>query len=290
MILIAGGTGRLGTILVDLMSGDDEVRVLSRHAGNATERRAGVQLVPGDVRDRQSLGRAVDGAQTVVSAITGFGMARDVSPASVDRDGNANLIQAAKSAGVQHFVLVSVRQAAADHPIELFRMKYEAEQELRRCGLGGTVVRPSAYMETWVELLGVPLQRKHRTRVFGRGENPINFVSVRDVARVVHDAAGDPPSRVRAVDVGGPENVTMNGIVERFSAMTGASGKVAHVPLPMMRVMSRAMKPVSPALARVVATAVVMDTADMSFDPASSIGPSQVTGETTLRDVMEHLS
>jgi uncharacterized protein YbjT (DUF2867 family) len=291
VILVAGGTGRLGTILVSLLSGgDDEVRVLSRHPGEANASRAGVQLIAGDVTDRQTLGPAVDGVRMVISAITGFGMARDVSPATVDRDGNANLIQAAKSAGVQHFILVSVRQAAADHPIELFRMKYEAEQELRRSGLDGTVIRPSAYMETWVELLGVPLLRQHHTRVFGRGGNPINFVSVRDVARVVHDAASDRSMRGRAVDIGGPENVTMNGIVERFSAITGAAGKVAHVPLPMMRVMSRAMRPVNPALARVVATAVVMDTWDMSFDPSASLDGSQVTGGTTLREVMEGFS
>jgi NADH dehydrogenase len=290
-MLVAGGTGRLGTILVDLLSGrDEEVRILSRHPRDAEERRPGVQVVVGDVRDRQSLGPAVDGVPTVISAITGFGMARDVSPATVDRDGNANLIQAAKSAGVQHFILLSVRQAAADHPIELFRMKYEAEQELRGSGLDGTVIRPSAYMETWVELLGVPLQRQRQTRVFGRGENPINFVSVRDVAGVVHDAASDRSMRGRAVDIGGPENVTMNGIVERFTAITGAEGKVSHVPLPMMRVMSRAMKPFNPALARVVATAVVMDTQDMSFDPSASLDGSQVTGGTTLREVIEGFS
>jgi uncharacterized protein YbjT (DUF2867 family) len=53
----------------------------------------------------------------------------------VDLQGNSALIQAARHAGVERFILVSVHGATPDHPIELFRMKYAAEQALQASGL-----------------------------------------------------------------------------------------------------------------------------------------------------------
>jgi hypothetical protein len=49
--------------------------------------------------------------------------------------------------------------------------------------------------------------------------------------------------------------------------VTRRAGSVSHVPLPMMRVMAFVMRPVNPALARVIQAGVVMDTQDMTFDP-----------------------
>lgn len=272
MILIAGGSGTLGTRLLALLADrGSDVRVLSRNPAK-TRPLVGdrVQIAPGDVRDIDSVDQAVAGAGTVVSAITGFGTARDVTPRTVDWEGNANLIRAAKAAGVEHFVLLSVCQAAPDHPIELFRMKHRAEEELRASGLAWTIIRPTAYMETWLGILGAPLIDSGSTRIFGRGENPINFVSAHDVAHVVDLAVADPTMRGATIEVGGPENLTMKQVVETFQALTGTRGKVSHVPLPMMRVMSAMMKPLNPAMAALTQAAVVMDTRDMTFDASET--------------------
>jgi hypothetical protein len=60
----------------------------------------------------------VAGVRVVVSAIHGFAGPGRVTPASVDRDGNANLVAAAKAAGAD-VVLMSVVGAAPDHAMEL---------------------------------------------------------------------------------------------------------------------------------------------------------------------------
>lgn len=80
-----------------------------------------METVAGDVRDRPIVDRAVQGVDTVVSMIQGFGGDDALGPRLVDRDGNLVLIDAAAAAGVRHFILLSVDQAAADHPVELFR-------------------------------------------------------------------------------------------------------------------------------------------------------------------------
>jgi uncharacterized protein YbjT (DUF2867 family) len=272
VILVAGGSGTLGTRLIPLLTerGAD-VRILARNAGGAAQRAgAHVQVVGGDVRNTRAVEQAVAGARTVISAITGFGMDRDVSARTVDWEGNANLIRAAKAAGVEHFILLSVCQAAPTHPIELFRMKHRAEEELRASGLAWTIVRPTAYMETWLPVLGDPLLKTGTTRIFGAGRNPINFVSADDVAGLVAVAVADEAMRGAAIDVGGPENLSMAELVETIRTVTGARGKVSHVPVPMMRVISAVMKPFNPAMAAIIQAAVVMDTRDMTFDPSET--------------------
>jgi NADH dehydrogenase len=183
MILVAGGTGRLGTIVVRrLVTRGLEVRVLTRDPKRAAHLAADrVQVVVGDVRDRESLARTAAGTSVVVSAVHGFVGPRGVSPTTIDRDGNANLIDATKAAGAD-FVLMSTAGAAPESAMELFRMKYAAEQYAAASGVPTTVVRATAFVELWIELLGQTGARSGRPLVFGRGDNRVNFVSVIDVA------------------------------------------------------------------------------------------------------------
>jgi uncharacterized protein YbjT (DUF2867 family) len=273
MILLAGGTGTLGTEVVRLLTARGlEVRILTRDPERAEhERGALVEIVSGDVQDARAVEQATEEAQTVISAIQGFGGAAPAGPQAVDRQGNTNLIRAAKEGETDHFILVSIQGAAPDHPMELFRMKYQAEQELKASGLTWTIIRPTAYMETWGTLIGEPLLKTGRTRIFGRGNNPINFVSAHDVARFVELAVLDPAMRGEVVEVGGPENFSMKQVAQTFEAVTGKEGKMSHVPLPMMRLMSVIMRPVNPMLARQIQAGVVMDTYDFSFDPSETI-------------------
>jgi uncharacterized protein YbjT (DUF2867 family) len=270
MILIAGGTGTLGSQVVGLLRARGlEVRVLTRDPSRVRHLRGDlVEVVPGDVLDPQAVERAMSGARTVVSAIQGFSGSGDYNPRTVDQQGNSNLIQAARAGGAEHFILVSIHGAAPDHPMELLRMKYLAEQELRSSGLAWTIVRPTAYMETWATLIGKPLLETGRTRIFGRGNNPINFVSAHDVARFVELAVVDPTMRGELIEVGGPENLSMNQFAKTFEAVTGKPGKESHVPLPTMRLMAVLMRPVNATLARQIQAGIVMDTHDMSFDPS----------------------
>src|SRR6266700_2726090 len=115
MILVAGGTGNLGRCLVQLLLADGlRVRVLSRDPARAARLGDGVDVVAGDVRDPGSLLAAMDGVTTVLSAVHGFAGPGGVTPESVDRLGNFNLIAAATAAGVRRFVLVSITGASAN--------------------------------------------------------------------------------------------------------------------------------------------------------------------------------
>jgi uncharacterized protein YbjT (DUF2867 family) len=288
MILIAGGTGNLGQRVVELLCAQGEsVRVLTRDTAKAKRLwHDAVEIVAGDVLDLSAVTQAVTGVQTVISAIHGFSGTGVYNPHTVDQQGNHHLIQAAGAAGVEHFILVSIQGATPDHPMELFRMKYVAEQEVRTSTLSWTIIRPTAFMETWAKLVGEPLIMNGATRIFGRGQNPINFVSVYDVARFVVLAVVESTMRGTVIEVGGPENLNMQQFVRTFETVTGKSGKKHLVPLLMMRLMATLMRPLNPMLARQIEAGVIMDTRDMSFDSSDTFCRYHAIAPTYLADVV----
>ena len=287
--LLVGGTGHLGPGLVRLLTMNGRgLRVLTRDPVRAREvLGTSVELVPGDVRDPASLAGPLQGATTVISAFSGFGDLKGRGPRAIDRDGNIALIRAARSAGVDHFVLLSVTQAAPDHPMELMRSKYAAEQELMASGLAWTIIRPALYMETWLHTAADPLVQTGRIRVFGRGDQPMNLISVNDVARFVDLALTDPALRGATLEIGGPDNVSMNQLLATVERVTGRSGRVDHAPLPMLRLMSFVLRPFRPALAGLIGAAVVMDTRGMSFDASATSRRFPTIVPTPLESVVQ---
>jgi uncharacterized protein YbjT (DUF2867 family) len=286
VILVAGATGHLGTALVELLnSRDAHVRVLSRdpeRAGALFGNR--FDMMQGDVRDASSLTLALTGVDTVISAVTGFGPGGGGTEA-VDRRGNENLIAAAEAAGAKRFVLVSIHGARADHPLGLYRAKFFAEERLRESRLAWTIVRPTVFMELWAGIVGDSLVKSGKATVFGRGDNPINFVSVRDVARVIELAATADQSYGTTIDAGGPENLTLNEMVKVLAANSDRKAAARHIPLPALRVISVLLRPFRPDLAGLIQAAVLMDTADMSFDPAPAVEYAEVPA-TRLAEIL----
>ncbi|HWD51167.1 MAG TPA: SDR family oxidoreductase [Acidimicrobiales bacterium] len=269
MILVAGGTGRLGTLVVNrLVSRGISVRVLTRDPARAAHLVGDhVEVVTGDVRDRAGLGPATAGADIVVSAVHGFTGVQGNSPATVDRDGNANLIDATQAAGAE-LVLLSTVGAAADSPMELFRMKHAAEDHARARRVPTTVIRATAFLELWIDLLQQTAARSGRPLVFGRGDNPINFVSVDDVAALVERAVIDPTTRGQTPEIGGPDNLTFNDLAAAVQAAAGRPAAPRHVPPAMLRLMANTVGRVKPLLGRQARAALVMDRADLTFDSA----------------------
>jgi uncharacterized protein YbjT (DUF2867 family) len=267
VILVAGGTGRLGSLVVEsLRDGPDGVRILTRDPTRVGRAIGQVDVAVGDVRDRRSLDAALDGVDVVVSAVHGFTGRRDNSPKAVDRAGNANLTDAALAAGAA-LVLVSIVGACADSPIELFRMKYAAEQYAKSSGVPTTIVRSTAFADLWIELIRDTARRSGRPLVFGRGNNPINFVAVSDVAVLVRHAVVDVSTRGATFEIGGPENLSFSELAAMVQTADGRPGKTPrHVPPIALRIMSATVGRVKPELGRQACAALVMDRDDFSFD------------------------
>jgi uncharacterized protein YbjT (DUF2867 family) len=287
MILVAGGTGTLGTLLVQrLLHRGLQVRVLTRDPSRVHDPdRENLEVVQGDVRVRASLTKAMTGVDTVVSAIQGFVGSGGVTPASVDRDGNANLIDAALAANAV-VVLMSLVGASADSAMELSRMKFAAERRLSASGVPWTVVRATPFLETWIGLLQTTAGNSGRPLVFGRGDNPISFVSAADVAAVLERVITDPSTRGRTLEIGGAEQLTLNQLAADVQKAAGRVSTPRHVPRTMLRGMTVLMRPFKPELVRQARAALVMDTSDVVFNATTIHEAFPGLPSTTLADLL----
>src|SRR5262252_6627302 len=123
------------------------LRALVFKADNATVEKLteqGLDVVRGDLEDSASLERAVRGVYGVYSVqdFWSVGTEREV------RQGK-NLADAAKRAGVEHFVYSSAGGAERNSGIDHFESKWEIENYIRKLGLPATMIRPVAFMENY---------------------------------------------------------------------------------------------------------------------------------------------
>ncbi|HEX6539084.1 MAG TPA: NAD(P)H-binding protein [Candidatus Dormibacteraeota bacterium] len=287
MILVVGGTGTLGRPVVSrLMANGLPVRVFTRRPEAVPAEWADrVEHTTGDVRSPGDLAAAMSGVDMVVSLIQGFGSPERDALQTIDLQGNANVIDAAAASGAS-VVLLSIVRADSQSRIELFRVKHDAEQHLRRSGAPWTVVRATAYMETWLDLMEQTAADGGRPLVFGHGRNPINFVAADDVAALVERCVVDPSTRRLSLQIGGPENLTLNRVAAAAQRAAGRTGPPRHVSRATLRMMAATMGRFQPLYARQARLALLMDTADMTFDSAPLHATLPGLPVTTLREAL----
>ena len=146
---VAGATGETGRRIVqELRARDIAVRALVRDIHKAkTILPDGIELVEADVTNSQSL-HAVLGDSTVILCATGAKPSFDpTSPYKVDYEGTKNLVDVAKTKGIEHFVFVSsLCVSQFFHPLNLFWLilvwKKQAEEYIQKSGINYTIVRP----------------------------------------------------------------------------------------------------------------------------------------------------
>lgn len=284
MILVVGATGSLGRQVVKkLLHKGESVRAMTRDRSKADDLKArGAHIILGDLTDPESLEFAVRGASAVVAAAHSMLGRGSNSSEAVDDSGHRALIDAAKAAGVHHFVYTSVVGAAPDHPIDFWRTKSRIERYLTESGMKYTVIRPTAFMEihAW-ELLGKAVAAGKRVRMFGPGKNPRNFVAADDVASAVVLALRIPELRGQTLEVGGPENLSGRDVIATFEKVSGRRAKVSAMPLPVVRTLAGALGRVHPGIARIMRASIISETSDQTFD-ATTMRLKLPIGLTTL--------
>ena len=281
-VAVVGATGSLGREVTRqmLMTGHQVIAIARTPAKAADLEAIGAEVRHADLAEPASLGPAIRGADAVVAAAHALlGRGRNAS-AVVDDAGHRALIDAAKSERVGQFVYTSVIGVSAAHPIGFWRRKYETERYLEASGLRYTILRPTAFMETHAhELIGKAILDGKPAVIFGRGEQPANFVAARDVAAVAVMALSRPTSTNEVIEIGGPTNLSRHEVAALYARLSGRSPKLRHVSVGTLRIMSALLGPFHPGISEVMRASIVFDTTDQTFDPAQMLRryPIQLT-------------
>ncbi len=242
-----------GQICRLLASSQKPVRALVRRLADASRlddlRKAGVELAWGDLKDPASLRAACEGATAVLStASSTFSRQPGDSIDAVDRQGQLHLVEAAKAAGVKHFVYVSFSPIAEDFALQ--RAKRAVEQALIASGMAYTILRPTYFMEIWFGPEGGFDAASRRARIYGAGENPMSWISFANVAEFAVRSLDSATARNAILPLGGPDALSPIEVVRIFEELGGALFTVEYLVESVLRDgLKAARRPLDEALA-----------------------------------------
>src|SRR5206468_3866075 len=178
---------------------------------------------------------------------------RATSPMKVDLAGYQNLCAAVRNSGVRRLLYVSFRGVSQNLPVDIFRLKWYIEDAIRRSGVPYVILRPTAFMDVWVDqLIAGGIRKKGVAMLFGDGTAVANYIAVDDVAEFTLKILGRDDVVNEVVDLGGPSNISYNDLTTLIEHRLHAPGKRRHIPVAALKLLPRLIKPFNEVAARMV--------------------------------------
>jgi len=235
-VLVVGGTGHLGGQVVEALLGrGKQVRALVRPASDASGlEMLGVEIARGDLMQPESLLRAMEGADAVVTSAAGYTRHSKGDGPDIDTVGNRNLAEAAGRAGVRRFVLTSILTCDQTPDVPHFWHKKLTEDRLEELGVPFVALRPGAFLDQLTQMGGDPFA-KRRLMWFGSATIPLTFVLAADVAGHLAEAVDAAGVEGQRIDLGWDRPVSMRDIAEISGRLLGERIRVRTVPAGALR-------------------------------------------------------
>lgn len=228
-ILVTGATGQQGGAVARhlLKQPGYAVRALTRDSSKRDAQslaRAGAEIFQGDLDDPASVRRALDGAWGVFSVQNFMETGYD----GEIRQGKL-LADAAKAAGVRHFVYSSVVSADRKTGLPHFESKWQIEQHIHQCGLPYSVLRPAFFMQNWYGFLRDPILNGTLPLPLDP-QTSLQQISVTDIGAFAALAFRNPSMwEGRTVELAG-DQLTMLKVAETLSRVLGRTVRYVQVP------------------------------------------------------------
>jgi len=192
--------------------------------------RQGIDVAQGDLEDPTSLERAARGVYGIYSVqdFWSVGAKREVQQGK-------NLAEAAKKAGVEHFVFSSVGGAERNSGIDHWESKWEIEKYIRKLGLPATILRPVTFMETYyVQEVEIGILKGKLVDAV-RADKPYQTIATDDIGAFVALAFERPEEFIGVeLEIAGSE-LTNTEAAQVFSRVLGKPVKFKRLPMPMVR-------------------------------------------------------
>ena len=237
-VALFGGTGFVGSYLVDSLLAAGHVPRLLVRAGSESrvEQRERCELVSGEIDEHQAVADCLAGCD---AAIFNIGLLREFPDRGITFEamhyrGCVTAIDAAASAGVQRFLLMSANGVAAQGTAYQ-TTKYRAEQHLAASALDWTVFRPSVIfgdprgrMEFCSQLRAEMIDMPIPAPLFHEGLLPLNAgrfklspVAIEDVAAAFVRSVPMPEACGRVFHLGGTEALEWREIITTIARACG---------------------------------------------------------------------
>lgn len=210
MITVFGATGNTGSPLVDtlLVKGAQVRAVTSDPAKIESLQARGCDAVTADFTDPAALKRACESAEKIYL----------VTPAHLEmRRWKANVIDAAKAAGVRHVVLATGLGASPKAGLTFGKWHSETQELLKGSGLDWTFVQPTYFMQNLLwQADSIAKDGVYHDDLGG----PVAWIDAHDIADVAAEALTGSGHEGKAYGLTGPEALTGEDIVSLLSEVT----------------------------------------------------------------------
>jgi NADH dehydrogenase len=206
------------------------VRTLTGHPGRENPFGELVEVFPYNFDRPEELRKSLHGTSTVINTYW-VRFPRGEATFETAVRNTRTLIAAAKGAGVERFVHVSIANPSAESPLGYYRGKAELEQAVIDSGLSYTIVRPTVIFgdeDILINNIAWFVRRFPLFGIPGDGRYRIRPIYVEDIARLMADAVDAPGNTV--IDAVGPETYTFEELLRLIVRSIGRSVRFVHVP------------------------------------------------------------
>jgi len=208
VILVTGAGGAVGSAVLKELRGAGHLVRGAYHSQPKTDQavNAGHEAITVDFSKPGTLPPALDGVDAVF-------LLGAMGPDQTSQE--TNVVEAAKQAGVERVVKLSVWRAD-EQLTPIARLHRPVEEALESSGLAWTFLRPNFYMQNFVRQMAVPIKA---TGVFTQAATaaPISFIDVADIARVAAQALTSRGGGGEIYAITGPEALTYDQAGEVLS-------------------------------------------------------------------------
>lgn len=244
-VLVTGGSGFVGRyVLRELSARGHEVRCLVRPGSQKkVAAGVGVEVLPGEVLHSSDVARAAAGCEAAVHLV---GIIREfpgrgVTFEKVHVQATANVVNAAREAGVKRFLHMSALGARPEPADPYHVTNFRAEELVQNSGLPYTIFRPSVIYgpeDQSLNLFAKQIKRLRLVPVVGDGLYQMQPVPVATVAKAFALALELPQTENRTYEVGGPEPLTCNAIIDTLAEVLGRQVLKVHVMVWSLRLLT----------------------------------------------------
>lgn len=227
-VVLAGAYGKLGSdILKALVAHGHEVAAADMVERNVEGLDSGAYTFRKlDVTDAASLKGLCDGADAVITTVGLTTSSTTLTAYDIDYQGNLNLLNEAKTAGVEKFVYISVLKADKAPKVPMLHAKALMEQELKASGIDYVIHRPTGYFYDIVKVFK-PMIEKGEVSLLGKKPVHANVVDTPDFAAFIVDHLNDTNV---TYSVGGKETWSYEEIAHMCFDAAGKEPKIKRAP------------------------------------------------------------
>jgi uncharacterized protein YbjT (DUF2867 family) len=222
------------------------VRTLTAHPERAGSSTSEIEVAPLDFGDPAAMTHSLEGVETLYNTYWVRFPRGSVTHESAVANSRA-LFTAAKHAGVQRIVHISITHPSVESPYPYFRGKAVVEQALAECGVSFAILRPAILFGgdgVLVNNIAWLLRHLPLFAIAGDGNYRIRPIHIDDLARLAVEYGLPSSNSIRqdaVVDAVGPDRPTFNELVVSIRHATGGRAALMHTPAALVPPLSRVL-------------------------------------------------